>query len=88
MDKVIVLPAGYILALESPTNRKNCWDLWWVREMDADGKNEASQRYARLRKAAWGEVIKSLDAGESFDIIYDDGGEITGYRQVVRLKAD
>jgi hypothetical protein len=46
--------------------------------MDADGKNEASQRYTRLIKAAWAEVFKSLDAGEEFDIIHDDGAEITG----------
>ncbi len=88
LGKAIVAPCGYVLALESPTNRKNCWDLWWVREMDADGKNEVSQRYTRLMKAAWAEVFKSLDAGEEFDIIHDDGAEITGYKQVIRLKAE
>lgn len=88
LDKAIVVPYGYIIALESPTNRKNCWDLWWVREMDADGKNEASQRYSRLRKVVLDEVFKSLDANEEFDIIHDDGGEIRGYRQTVRLNAE
>ncbi|HPD31541.1 MAG TPA: hypothetical protein PLL20_16235 [Phycisphaerae bacterium] len=88
LDKAIVVPYGYVIALESPTNRKNAWDLWWVREMDADGKNEASQRYYRLRRAVLEEVFKSLDANEEFDIIHDDGGEITGYRQLVRLKAE
>ncbi|MGQ9651840.1 MAG: hypothetical protein ACUVXJ_17185 [Phycisphaerae bacterium] len=88
LDKVIVVPYGYIIALESPTNRKNCWDLWWVREMDAEGKNEVSQRYNRLRRAVLDEVFKSLDANEDFDIIHDDGTEITGYRRVVRLKAE
>ncbi len=88
LDKAIVVPYGYIIALESPTNRKNAWDLWWVREMDADGKNDVSQRYFRLRKAVLEEVFKSLDAKEDFDILHDDGREITGYRQIIRLKAE
>ncbi|MDM8007617.1 MAG: hypothetical protein QUV05_15870 [Phycisphaerae bacterium] len=88
LDKAIVVPYGYVIVLESPTGRKNAWDLWWVREMDAEGKNEASQRYDRLRKTVLVEVFKSLDANEEFDIIHDDGAEITGYRNIVRLKAE
>jgi hypothetical protein len=88
LDKAIVAPYGYILVLESATHRKSPWDLWWVREMDPDGKNEVSQRYRRLMTAVWTEVFKSLDTGEDFDILHDDGAEITGYRNVVRLKAE
>ena len=85
LDKVIVIPYGYFLVLESPTHRKNPWDLWWVREMDPDGENEASQRYRRLMQRALREVFASFDAGEEFDFTVDDGREITGYRKIVRL---
>jgi hypothetical protein len=88
LDKAIVVPYGYLIVLESPAARKNSWDLWWVREMDAEGKNEAAQRYARLRKAVAREVVQAFDSGEDFDILHDDGGEVPGYRRVVRLKAE
>ena len=48
----------------------------------------SSQRYRRLMRRAFEEIDRCLDAGESFDITVDDGGEITGYRKVVRLAAD
>jgi hypothetical protein len=84
-DKLILVPFGYFPVLESPTTRKHCWDLWWVREMDAEGKNEASQRYRRLMRRLFVEVHKAFDAGEDFDISVDDGAPITGYGHVLRL---
>jgi hypothetical protein len=88
IDKLILIPYGYFLTLESPTGRKQPFDLWWVREMDPEGKNESSQRYRRLMRAAMTEVHKAFDAGESFDISVDDGQEPTGYRKVVRVNGD
>jgi hypothetical protein len=85
LDKLILIPYGYFLTLESPTGRKQPFDLWWVREMDAEGKNESSQRYRRLMRNAISEVIKSCDAKEDFDISVDDGEPVRGYRQVVKV---
>lgn len=85
LDKAIAIPYGYFLVLESPTTRKGHGDLWWVRELDAEGKNESSQRYRRLMRNAFIEIHKAFDAGEDFDITVDDGSEITGYRKVVRV---
>jgi hypothetical protein len=87
-DKLILIPYGYFLVLESPTQRRNCWDLWWVREMDAEGRNESSQRYRRLMQNAFREINKALDAGEDFDITVDDGSPADGYRKVVRVSHD
>lgn len=85
LDKLILVPYGYFLTLESPTGRKEASDLWWVRELDPEGKNESSQRYRRLMRNAFVEVGKAFDAGEDFDISIDDGRPARGYRQVVRL---
>ncbi len=85
LDTAIVIPYGYFLVLESPTNRRNPWDLWWVRELDPEKKNESSRRYRRLMQRAFREVDRSLDAGEQFDITVDDGTEVSGYRRIVRL---
>ena len=85
LDKVILIPYGYFLTLESPTQRKQPFDLWWVRELDAEGKNESSQRYRRLVRNTFAEINRALDAGEDFDISVDDGRQATGYRQVVRV---
>jgi hypothetical protein len=87
-DKAIAIPYGYFLVLESPTQRRNCWDLWWVRELDPEGKNEASRRYRRLMERAFDEIARALDAHEDFDIVVDDGAEIAGYRTVVRVTAE
>lgn len=84
-DKLITIPYGYIPVLESPTNRKHCWDLWWVREMDPEKQNEASQRYRRLMRRLFEEVHDALDAGEDFDITIDGAQPTTGYRQVVHV---
>jgi hypothetical protein len=88
VDKLILIPYGYFLTLESGTGRKQAFDLWWVREMDAGGKNESSQRYRRLMRAAMTEVHKAFDGGEEFDISVDDGQEPTGYRKIVRVSGD
>lgn len=76
LDTAIVIPNGYFLSLEN---------LWWVRVMDKEGKNEAAQRYRRLMQRALNEVHKCFDRRESFDITVDDGRPIQGYRRVVRI---
>ncbi|MFI5377686.1 MAG: hypothetical protein ACHRHE_00150 [Tepidisphaerales bacterium] len=86
IDKLILIPYGYFLTLESPTGRKQPFDLWWVREMDAEGRNDSSRRYRRLMRNAHVEVIKALDARESFDIGVDDGHDVPLYKQAVRVK--
>lgn len=87
LDKVIVIPYGYFLVLESPLGRKHDWDLWWVRDLDRAGQNAASRRYRQLMRNAFAEIHKALDAGEDFDITVDDGRTIGGYRKVVRIEA-
>jgi len=76
LDTAIVIPYGYFLSLR---------DLWWVRVLDKEGKNEASQKYRRLMKRAFAAVDAALDRGEDFDIVVDDGRKITGYRKIVRI---
>lgn len=87
LDRVIVLPAGAFLFVESPTHRRNPWDLWWMRGLDAAGKNEASLRYRELRRRAFVEIHRALDDGADFDIAVDDGREIEGYRKLIRIEA-
>jgi hypothetical protein len=76
VDTAIVVPNGYFLSLEN---------LWWVRVMDKEGKNEASLKYRRLMQQAFAAVHQCFDRGESFDITVDDGRTIKGYGRLVRL---
>jgi hypothetical protein len=76
VDVAIAIPDGYFLSLDN---------LWWVRVMDAEGKNEASQRYRRLIQRALAAVHRCYDQGRSFDITVNDGRKITGYRKVIDL---
>jgi hypothetical protein len=75
-DTAIAIPNGYFLSLD---------DLWWVRVMDKDGKNEAALKYRRLMQRALAEVHKCMDKKVTFDITVDDGRPIKGYRKVVRI---
>jgi hypothetical protein len=86
-DKLITIPYGYIPVLET-ADRKNCWDLWWVREMDAEKKNDSSLRYQRLMRRLFEEVILSLDAGEDFDIGINSGDPVSGYKKIVHITAE
>lgn len=79
LDTVIVIPDGYFLSLRN---------LWWVRVLDPEGKNEAARQYRRLMARALAEVHKALDRGEEFDITVDDGRPIIGYRNVVRISGE
>jgi len=88
LDTAIVIPYGYFLVLESASGRRYPSDLWWVRELDPEGKNEASKRYRRLMRAAFRAFQRALDSGEEFDFTVDDGREPEGYRRIVRLKAE
>ena len=76
LDTAIVIPNGYFLSLDN---------LWWVRVLDKEGKNEASQKYRRLMRRALEAVHRCLDRGERFDITVDDGRPIEGYRRVVKI---
>lgn len=75
-DTAIVIPYGYFLSFEN---------LWWVRVLDREGKNDASQRYARLMRRALTAAHEAFERGEDYDITVDNGRTITGYRRVVRL---
>jgi hypothetical protein len=79
IDTAIVIPNGYFLSLE---------DLWWVRVLDKDGKNEASQKYRRLMQRAFAEVYRCFGRKASFDITVDDGRTIKGYRKVIRVSGE
>ncbi len=79
IDTAIVIADGYFLSLEN---------LWWVRVMDKDGKNEAAQSYRRLMKRALAAVHECFDRGYSFDITVEDGRKITGYRRIVRVSGE
>ncbi len=93
-DKAIVLPYGYFPVLESPKQRRGDWDLWWVRELDGEGKNEASRRYRRLMERVFAEIGKALDAREDFDIVVGPPDNAAcavspgGYRRLVHVSGD
>jgi hypothetical protein len=76
LDKAIAIPYPYFPSLEN---------LWWIRSMDAEGKNEASKSYRRLMKRVIEEVHRAFDAKEDFDIVIDSGKPIDGYKQVVKV---
>lgn len=78
-DVVILVPYGALISLES---------LWFIRSLDSKGGNEASVRYQRLLNATFQAVNDALDKHEDFDISVDDGRKITGYKRVVRVKAE
>ena len=73
---MILIPNGYFLSLEN---------LWWVRVMDQERKNPASQAYRRLMQNAFQTVYECFDKGEDFDIGVDDGTPIRAYHRVVRI---
>ncbi len=85
IDRLILIPYGFFLVLESPLNRRHPWDLWWIRDLDRFGQNEASQRYRRLMRAAFEQIDEAFDRGESFDIAVDDDTPPVGYRSVIRV---
>jgi hypothetical protein len=76
VDVCIAIPNGYFLSLEN---------LWWVRVLDKEGKNEAAQRYRRLMQRVFAAAHNCFDQGRSFDITVDDGRVIRGYREVLRV---
>ena len=79
LDAAIVVPRGYFLSLGN---------LWWVRALDPEGKNEAATQYHRLMRQALEAVHDCLDRGESFDIVVDSDRPPGGYRRVIRLELD
>jgi hypothetical protein len=79
VDVAIVIPDGYFLSLEN---------LWWVRVLDKEGKNEASQQYRRLMRRALAEVHQCFDRNLSFDLTVDDGHSLVGYRKIVRVDGE
>ena len=86
LDTVIVIPRDSLVVIESPLKRRNAWDLWWVRDLDAAGQNAASQRYRAFMRRVFTEFHRALDAKESFDLAADDGRPFDGYRKVVRIR--
>ena len=79
LDTAIVIPDGWWLELG---------DLWWVRAVDKDMKNEYAQSYVRLMKRAHAAVHAAMDAKEDFDFVIDMGQPLTGYRKVVHIRID
>lgn len=77
IDVAIVIPKGMFVSLE---------DLWWVREMDREGKNESSLAYKRLVKNTLETSRSCLDRNLDFDILPDEPEKIRGYREVIRVR--
>lgn len=76
LDLAIVIPYGCFVSLEN---------LWWVRVLDKERRNEASRRYARLLRRVFSEVHRAFDAGEDFDIVVEAASPPKGYRKAVRV---
>ena len=76
LDTAIVIPQPYFLSLGN---------LWWVRELDPDGNNDAARRYHALMKNALTEIHHALDRHEDFDIVIDAGQPIVGYKKLIRV---
>ncbi|WCJ58521.1 hypothetical protein NXS98_12420 [Fontisphaera persica] len=72
----IAIPEGYFLSLDN---------LWWVRVLDREGKNEASQRYQRLMRRALLAMQECWDRGRTFDVVVDDGRAPRLYPKVIRI---
>lgn len=79
VDTAIVIPAGRLVSLEN---------LWWVRELDPAGQNEASQRFRHLMSAAIAAFHECLAGGRRFDFVVDEGREFPGYNRVIRLPVE
>jgi hypothetical protein len=79
LDTLILIPNGYFISLR---------DLWWVREMDKERKNDSSRRYRRLVKNVFNEVHRCFDRHEDFDIDVDDGRPVSGYRRVIKINLE
>ena len=71
-DAVILIPNGSLVSFES---------LWWVRVMDKEGKNEASQQYRRFMRRVLEVVEDCFARHESFDVTVDDAHPLDGYRR-------
>ena len=76
LDKAIAIPYPYFPSLGN---------LWWVRVLDPEGKNEASRRYRRLMQETLRAYHQALQQDEDFDFVIDTGRELTGYRKAVRV---
>ncbi len=78
LDRAIVIPYGFFPSLRN---------LWWVRVLDPEGKNEASREYGHLMQSALGAYHEALDQDEDFDFVIEPGRKIEGYREVVKTSA-
>jgi hypothetical protein len=76
LGKAIVIPYPYFPSLRN---------LWWVRVLDPEGKNEASRRYRRLMRNTLRAYHEAIEQDEEFDFVIDTGGELAGYRKIVRI---
>jgi hypothetical protein len=74
LDKAIAIPYGYFLSLGN---------LWWLRSLDSEGKNEVFRRYERVMQRSLAAIHEAMDQGEEFDITVNNGREIRGYRDVI-----
>jgi hypothetical protein len=76
VDTAIAIPYGYFLSLEN---------LWWVRVLDQEGKNDAYRRYENLMRNAINAIHNEMDQGHDFDIVVNDGRDIKGYRNAINI---
>ncbi len=76
IDTAIAIPYGYFLSLDN---------LWWVRVLDQEAKNEAYKKYENLVRNAVKAIHQAMDQGHDFDILVNDGRDIKGYKNVVNI---
>jgi len=76
VDVALAIPYGYFLSFDN---------LWWVRVLDKEGKNEASQKYRRLMRRAFEAAQDCYEHKLSYDFVVDDGQIPKGYRKVIHL---
>ena len=76
IDTAIIIPYGYFLSLEN---------LWWVRILDQEARNEAYRKYENLMRNAMKAIHDEMDQGHDFDIIVNDDREINGYKNIIDI---
>ena len=79
LDTAIVIPDGWWLELG---------DLWWVRAVDKEMKNDYARSYVRLMRRAHAAIHAAMDAKEDFDFIIDMGQPLPAYKKLVRIPPD
>ncbi|MCZ6678185.1 MAG: hypothetical protein O7E52_13140 [Candidatus Poribacteria bacterium] len=81
----ILLPPGYNLG-HVEMGRGN---LWGVGELNLERLNREGVKYRTVMSYFFTEIERAIRLGVAFDLIWDlDGLDLSGYREVVRIRED